>query len=322
MKNYPLITVAIPTYNSHETLDKCLRSIYQQSYLQTKLQIIVVDNYSDDNSLEIAQKYPVEILMNTVKNSQVSKMMALRKAKGEYFIYFDSDIDIVGKNWFQEALKPLQENREIVASFPVFAATASDNPLVRYLSYDSLQRDPIYEFFSPSVESTIVSKKSTYFVCKYQIGKIPPSGLCFYKTQALRSIWDINNEREFMELDNLVRLVRAGYKYFAFTPKIKIHHPFVNSLGDLLRKRMRNIKRNYLHQSTPRLYRWFDLTTLIGILKVFIWVVYATTIILPTIRASYKCLKNKDLACMNEPLVALTETWVIIFSFIWYSIVD
>jgi probable beta-1,3-galactosyltransferase len=54
MKN-PLVSVIIPTYNSSRTLEKCLKSIKNQTY--KNIEIIVVDNNSIDNTKEIAKKY-------------------------------------------------------------------------------------------------------------------------------------------------------------------------------------------------------------------------------------------------------------------------
>jgi len=46
MKDNPLVSVVIPTYNSEKTLAKCLESIKNQTYKNVEL--IVVDNYSRD----------------------------------------------------------------------------------------------------------------------------------------------------------------------------------------------------------------------------------------------------------------------------------
>lgn len=50
--NAPLVSICIPTYNSGATLAQTLASIVGQSY--SKLEIIVVDNASSDNTLEVA----------------------------------------------------------------------------------------------------------------------------------------------------------------------------------------------------------------------------------------------------------------------------
>jgi glycosyltransferase involved in cell wall biosynthesis len=51
----PLVSVIIPTKNSSKTLTRCLDSLKNQVYKNTE--IIIVDNYSTDNTLEIAKLY-------------------------------------------------------------------------------------------------------------------------------------------------------------------------------------------------------------------------------------------------------------------------
>jgi len=49
------VSVIVPTKNSSRTLERCSKSIKNQSY--KNVEIIVVDNNSTDNTKEIAQKY-------------------------------------------------------------------------------------------------------------------------------------------------------------------------------------------------------------------------------------------------------------------------
>jgi len=49
MKNKPLVSVVIPTYNSEKTLKKCLESIKRQTY--KNIEIIVVDKFSKDRTV-------------------------------------------------------------------------------------------------------------------------------------------------------------------------------------------------------------------------------------------------------------------------------
>src|SRR5574341_160045 len=165
MKEKPKISIVIPTFNESAFIEKCLQSIFDQKYPPKKLEVLVVDNYSTDNTVALAKKFPVRILMNKIKDAQASKMVALRQAHGEYFIYLDADIELVGRHWFDKMLRPLLENKEIVGAFTRVKSRPSDPAMTRYLSYDPFQRDPIFQFLSPGVEATIIEKHKRYLLC-------------------------------------------------------------------------------------------------------------------------------------------------------------
>ncbi|MEK9871049.1 MAG: glycosyltransferase, partial [Gammaproteobacteria bacterium] len=53
----PLISVVVTTKNEEKHIGNCLASIAAQDYPADRLEIIVVDNDSDDKTKEIARKY-------------------------------------------------------------------------------------------------------------------------------------------------------------------------------------------------------------------------------------------------------------------------
>jgi len=316
MKTSPKISIVVPTLNASQFIDKCLRAIYLQKYPKNQLEVIVVDNYSTDNTLKIARQYPVKILMNKFVDAQASKMVALRQATGEYFIYLDADIELVGKNWFNKMLEPLLDDELVTGSFTRVLAQSSDSSITRYLSYDPFQRDPIFQFLSPSVESTIIKSIGDYQICEYRLGKIPPTGLCLFRRKRLLKVWDPVKDKKYMELDSLVRLVKVGYTRFAYVPSAQIHHPFLKDLKQLVQKRLKHIRKNYLKQDTPREYLWVDLRTFSGKVKVLLWVIYSSLIIPAFLYGIYKSIRYRDIVCMYEPVVTFVETWIIIYGFI------
>ncbi|MES4787414.1 MAG: hypothetical protein C4294_18210 [Nitrospiraceae bacterium] len=82
-----LISVVIPTKNSAKTLNMCLRSIKGQSYQNTE--IIVVDGYSSDGTVEIAKKYRCKVLFE--KSLLGARAKGIEEAQGEYILLLDSD---------------------------------------------------------------------------------------------------------------------------------------------------------------------------------------------------------------------------------------
>ena len=57
-KESPLVSVIIPVYNAHNSIAKTLQSVINQTY--TNLEIVVVNDGSTDESLDIIKTYAVE----------------------------------------------------------------------------------------------------------------------------------------------------------------------------------------------------------------------------------------------------------------------
>lgn len=315
----PLISIAIPTFNEEERVEGCLKSIFNQNYPVDRLEVFIVDAGSQDGTLKIAKKYPVKVINNKEKDAQRGKKLGLEKSSGDFFIYLDADVRLRGKNWFNKMLVPLWADEKIVASLTRYYSKPSDSWLTRFLTYDLTQRDPVYEFFSPSVVKTFKEKRSTYYLCKYTEGKIPPTGRCLYRSKVLQNSF-IFERKKFMELDNLAILVSEGQQFFGYVPAAGFYHNFVFGLKDLLRKRYRNIKRNYLFQKDGRYYKWFDLKSPKDIIKILLWLIYVHLFFPSLIRGVYKSIKHKDWICLIEPFLNILETYSILFGFFFVYI--
>ena len=94
MKNYnPLISVIIPTYNHAAFLKEALDSVLSQTY--TNYEIIIVNNFSEDNTIEVVESYqnPLIHLYNFHNNGVIaaSRNYGIKQAEGEYIAFLDSD---------------------------------------------------------------------------------------------------------------------------------------------------------------------------------------------------------------------------------------
>lgn len=95
----PKVTIIVPVYNAEKYIERCARSIFEQTY--KNLEIIFVDDCTPDNSMvilqEIIDKYPNRkdqthiIKHETNQGSATSRNSALRASTGEYIMYCDSD---------------------------------------------------------------------------------------------------------------------------------------------------------------------------------------------------------------------------------------
>lgn len=98
------ITVLIPMYNAAKTVEKCVRSVLKQTY--KNLDIVVVDDGSNDNSYEIVKHLADEDKRIRLFHKENEKSLAktreylLGKVTTEYFVFVDSD-DIVKKKYIE-----------------------------------------------------------------------------------------------------------------------------------------------------------------------------------------------------------------------------
>lgn len=113
MKSNPLVSVLIPSYNSGPYLDDSIGSILKQTYENWEL--IIVDDCSTDNSVDVAKKYTekdkrIRVFENK-KNLGISGNMnnGIKYCNGEYIAVLDADdwsypyrikeqVDVMGNN--------------------------------------------------------------------------------------------------------------------------------------------------------------------------------------------------------------------------------
>lgn len=88
---YPLISIVIVTFNSERTLAVTLSSIRKQNYPQSKIEILIIDGGSTDETREIAKKYNCRIINNPKTEVIYRKHIGFIKALGKYLVYLDSD---------------------------------------------------------------------------------------------------------------------------------------------------------------------------------------------------------------------------------------
>lgn len=88
MKNNPLVSVIVSTFNSANFLEACLKSIKKQTY--KNIELIVVDNNSIDNTKKIAKKFTDKVFnFGPERSAQVN--FGVENSSGEYVYKVDSD---------------------------------------------------------------------------------------------------------------------------------------------------------------------------------------------------------------------------------------
>lgn len=94
----PLVSIIVPVYNGERTIERCLRSIQNQSY--SNIEVLVADDGSTDHSAAVIQRYASEdARFHYIKKENTgvsdSRNLAMSLASGEYLQFVDCDDWIV-----------------------------------------------------------------------------------------------------------------------------------------------------------------------------------------------------------------------------------
>ncbi|MCL7763385.1 glycosyltransferase [Polaribacter sp. Z014] len=96
------ISIIIPAYNVEKLISKCLKSVLSQDLSPEEYEVIIIDDGSTDNTYEVIKAYIKDVknvfLFNQVNQRQgAARNNALKKARGEYIWFVDSD-DYIEEN--------------------------------------------------------------------------------------------------------------------------------------------------------------------------------------------------------------------------------
>ena len=190
----PLISVIVPVYNREKYIEKCIRSITEQSY--RNLEIIIVNDGSTDGSLKLLKDIAASdgrLRVIEQKNGGPSKARnnGIREARGEWIYFMDSD-DILEENALKEmtedcAISDLivfglirhicSENGEKKKQYPVSLPDAhikSEEELKRYL--EKVARDKNRDVFfsyiwNKLIRTDVIRENSLQFNESLRLGE-------------------------------------------------------------------------------------------------------------------------------------------------------
>ena len=140
-----LVSIITPSYNSAKFIKECVESVLAQTY--TNWEIIIVDDFSQDNSKDkIAVLSEIDSRIKTIFldeniGAAEARNVAIRKAKGKYIAFLDSD-DLWEPQKLEKQLSFMSKN----------------NTAFSYTTYQSISEDG-----SNDINIIKAPKKMTYY---------------------------------------------------------------------------------------------------------------------------------------------------------------
>lgn len=223
-----LISIVIPVYNVEDYLERCLNSVILQTY--KNIEILLINDGSTDNSLEICKKYAntdnrIKIINQKNKGASSARNKGIECATGKYITFVDSD-DWVETNFIEKLYEEIEDNDVIRCQYFV-NREQEEIPIqenikkVEKYSKEQLKKEIIYQF--------LTGKKMCYIY------------LLLIKKDILKKINNFNENLYIMEDTCFYLDLLCNINKIKFIPDNLYHH-YYNS--ESLVTSPKNIKRN------------------------------------------------------------------------------
>jgi glycosyltransferase involved in cell wall biosynthesis len=219
MTKIPLISVIIPIFNSGKYISSCLNSVINQTL--KNIEIICIDDGSTDESLKIVENYStfderIIIISQKNKGSGIARNKGIKKSKGKYLAFIDSDDLYPNKFTLELLLTKAIENKAIICGgglkylrYEKNRTKISKSKLYfqkeGMINYNEYQSD--YGYYRFIYKNNFIKKKKIYFPY-YSRYQDPPF---FIKAMFF--------SKKFYALENITYLYRISHKIIIWNEK-------------------------------------------------------------------------------------------------------
>tara|TARA_B100000575_G_C23135454_1_gene659527 strand:- start:1358 stop:1996 length:639 start_codon:yes stop_codon:yes gene_type:complete len=114
-----LLSVIIPAFNEEKHIERCLRSISNQTFPRSNYEVIVVDDGSTDNTINVINRYfPEVVLQKNTSNQGLpnSLNIGINLSSSKYIVRLDAD-DFVSEQYLELLYLAISLNKKYKAVF-------------------------------------------------------------------------------------------------------------------------------------------------------------------------------------------------------------
>jgi mycofactocin system glycosyltransferase len=109
LSDYPFVSVIIPVRNRPGEISECLQSLSRLDYPMEKMEVIVIDDASDDNTPDVVSTFPVRLIpLKEHRQASFCRNLAAQRAQGEILAFLDSDC-VADPLWLRELIPAFRD---------------------------------------------------------------------------------------------------------------------------------------------------------------------------------------------------------------------
>ncbi|MBX4196784.1 glycosyltransferase family 2 protein [Candidatus Pacearchaeota archaeon] len=315
----PKVSFVICTLNCKDFTERAIKSIRKQDYPKNKIEVIIVDSYSTDGTIEVARKLGARVILTKVKGypegKGMPKSIGCDAAKGDIVVTIDSDNALVEKDWITKMIYPLMNDKTIAYAICRMAVVKSDNLTNQYLSYVGTDPFAMYGSLDPQISlgrARLVDKGKYYVRHNTKDDFLLTGG--YYLTLWKKTLKSIGGYSRDVDVAYLLAS-RPNGANIAIVKDAHLHHLMTPGARDFLKKKVKWGRYYFVRGAThDRVFKWSQgMWGRFGKVN-FVYQVIKDLLFVPALVESIPPLiKYKDKAwLLHAPLV-----WATTVAYIW-----
>ncbi len=244
MNKKPKISVILPVYNVEKYLDRCLKTVVQQSLKD--IEIIIIDDGSTDNCPKLCDEWAkkdsrIRVIHKKNEGLGMARNTGINNATGKYICFFDSD-DYIEKDTLKETYNQIEKNKADICCFG-FCKVNSVGKVVQKVIPNMEKNiyidDEILDDFLPNLISNDPNKKNKNNLIMSAWGAL-------FSLELIKKVnWKFVSERKIISEDvySLLKLYRYVKKvviinktyYYYCTNVNSLTHTFISDRYDRIK---------------------------------------------------------------------------------------
>jgi GT2 family glycosyltransferase len=253
MKENSTVSVVIPTHNRKKMLVRLIQSILQSDYPKEKIEIVVVDDFSEDGTFaEVKRLFPdVKVLRNEKELFvSASRNIGVSVSKGDFILFVDDD-NVVEEGMIKQLISYMKSHEDVGVCAPLMLYYGTDKILCA------------------GVRRNMTTSKTTYLLNGRILGseKLPkvifsddfPN--CFMVRSVIVRKYNVSFDNilfpiHFEESDFCYKIKQLGYEIVCYTETVVWHdvRPSNGGFETELRTRLTARNRILFHRKYSK--RW------------------------------------------------------------------
>lgn len=317
-KTLPIVSFIIPTLNAASVLPRCLAAIREQDYPKKRVEIIVADGGSTDNTVSIAKQFHAIVISNPEVLHEPGKSRAAKIAKGDILFYTDADNVLSHKHWITDMVRPYLTNASVTGFLPQTIPAPDTNAIDRYLGY--LFTDPFTWFVYGNASNPMtyeriakpVKKTNRYVLFHFSVSDLPLFGLS-------QGAGTVNTfRRGSMEhADDMlagIKLITEG-GLIAYVPGAGVYHYHVEGLINFIRKYSWRVTNNWRQKiQNMGLTQRLPLLPFKRKIRILLFPFYSVSVVFPLIDAVGLSIFHKNAIMLLHVPMSFIMSLVIIYN--------